>query len=178
MGRMLLKPRPGDMLLTGGSGLIASSIEWAEARRYGRDAPEARWSHAALLVSSSGDLIEATSRGMTKGSLATYTGRPHAIWRPPYPQGGADRAVHTIACMLGEPYGYLEIIALALAFATQTRWRFMQAGTRICSGAVAEALQAGGIDMIPANADTWDPTWDSPADLLHIAQLQSWERIL
>jgi len=70
--------------------------------------------------------------------------------------------------MLGDKYGFLEIVSEALAFFNGTKLRFGIEGQHICSGAVSDACQQGGIDM----GD--DDEWNSPADVMKIALDQKW----
>lgn len=158
------QPDPGDVGLTHGSGLVDWAIRFAEARRYGRSSPQANWNHAFLIVDAEGGLIEAQGHGVVRNSLkAEYSHADYVIMRPPFPAGGADRAVAVMTAMLGDHYGYLEIVCEGLAFLTQTRLRFAVAGEHICSGAVSRAVTVGGVDM----GD--DEEWNSPADVMNVA---------
>jgi uncharacterized protein YycO len=164
-------PAAGDVLLSTGSGLVERLIQFAEARRYGRSSREARWSHAGM-VTGPGTLVEAKAKGMAYSRLSDYDGRDHVVLRPRYDADGAGEAARAISSMVGEHYGYLTVVCLALAFVFQTRLRFGMDGTRICSGAVAVALMTGGVDLRP-QVEAY-PEWCSPADLLHVALAQEW----
>lgn len=105
---------------------------------------------------------------MTRGNMHEYSPGTFIILRPAFPPGGADKAVAAMVGMLGEKYGYIEIVSEALAFLTQTKLRFGVSGQQICSGAVSFALDQGGIPM------GTDDEWNSPADVMHIAEQQGW----
>lgn len=160
----------GDVGLAHGSGLVDWAIRFAEARKYGRSSAEAQFNHAFMIVDSSGLLIEAKGRGVVSNMMAkAYPGdSDHVVIRPPYQPGCADKAVAAMKAMLGDKYGFVEIASEALAFFTGTKFRFGIEGQHICSGAVSDACQQGGIDM----GD--DDEWNSPADVMKIALDQKW----
>jgi hypothetical protein len=165
----LMALEPGDVGLTHGTGIVDWAIRFAEARRYGRNSVEARWNHAFMIVDTAGGLVEAQGRGVVRNTLSReYANSEYVILRPPYPPGGAGRAVAAMQGMLGASYGYLEIVSEALAFLTQTKLRFGVAGQHICSGAVSAAVDQGGVAM--GN----DEEWNSPADVMHVAIAQKW----
>ncbi len=164
--------QPGDVGLAHGPGLVDWAIRFAETRRYGKKSQEARWNHAFMITNAAGGLIEAAGRGMQSNTMEKeYAHGDFIVLRPPYPCGGADRAVTTMTKLLNDKdrYGYLEIASEALAFLTQTKLRFGFAGQQICSGAVSYALDQGGIPMGE------DEEWNSPADVMHIAIQQEWQ---
>jgi hypothetical protein len=164
-----LNVQPGDVGLTHGSGPVDWAIRFAEARRYGAKSPEARWNHAYMIVDSAGGLVEAQGRGVVRDTMDhEYANAEYVILRPPYPPGGADKAVAAMEGMVGSKYGYVEIVSEALAFMTQTKLRFGVAGQHICSGAVSFAVDQGGVPM----GD--DEEWNSPADVMHVALNQKW----
>jgi hypothetical protein len=162
--------QPGDVGLAHGPGLVDWAIRFAEARRYGKNSQEARWNHAFLIVDATGDLIEAAGKGVRRDTMKKeYAHGDYTVLRPPFRDGGADRAVATMTNLLNDKYGYLEIACEALAFLTQTKLRFGFANQQICSGAVSYALDQGGIPMGE------DEEWNSPADVMHIAVEQKWQ---
>jgi len=165
-----MQVQTGDVGLTRGHGFADWAIRFAESRRYGGASPEAKWNHAFMIVDADGGLIEAEGRGVVANSLAAeYSATEHTILRPPYPEGGADRAVAVMRGMLGDHYGYLEIVCEGLAFMFQTKLRFGILGEHICSGAVSRAVEIGGLDMGP------DEEWNSPADVMHVAIQGKWQ---
>jgi hypothetical protein len=168
-----LQPGPGDVGLTHGSGFADWAIRFAETRRYGRGSPQAKWNHAFLIVDAEGGLIEAQGHGVVPNSLkAEYGHADYVIVRPPFAPGDADKAVAAMKAMLGDHYGYLEIVCEGLAFLTQTRLRFGIAGEHICSGAVSRAVTVGGVDM----GDYEE--WNSPADVMNVALKGKWQWIV
>jgi hypothetical protein len=166
----------GDVGLSTGRGLVERLIQFAESRRYGSNSVEARWSHAFMVVDGGGNIVEAQAHGMVHNHLDDYRGTDHLVLRPPYDADGGLLASRAITSMVGEPYGYLEILCLASAFLFQTKLRFGVDGQRICSGAVAVALMTGGVDLRP-QVEAY-PEWCSPADLLRVARAQEWLRVV
>jgi len=161
---------PGDVGLAHGSGLVDGAIRFAETLRYGRGSAEARWNHAFMIVSSSGNLIQAEGHGVVRGTMASDYGHgDFVVLRPPYPSWGAERAVAAMEALLHDEYGYLEIVSEALSFLLQTKLRFAIEGQQICSGAVSFALDQGGIFM------GYDEQWNAPADIMHYALDNEWQ---
>jgi hypothetical protein len=161
---------PGDVGLAHGSGLVDGAIRFAETLRYGRGSAEARWNHAFMIVSSSGDLIQAEGQGVVPGTMASDYGHgDYVVLRPSYPSWGAERAKAAMTALLNDHYGYLEIVSEALSFLVQTKLRFAIEGQQICSGAVSFALDQGGIFM------GYDEQWNSPADVMHYALDNKWQ---
>jgi hypothetical protein len=125
-----------------------------------------------MIVDAGGGLIEAQGRGVVKGSFAVeYATADCLLLRPPLSPRGVDQAVAVMRGMLGDRYGYLEIVCEALTFLTQTKLRFGIVGEHICSGAVSRALAVGGLDM----GD--DEEWNSPADVMRVAIQNHWPSI-
>lgn len=76
---------PGDILLvndySGGSDLIGNLIRAGERARYG-DTDASRWTHCALIVSDSGDLVEALSNGVCRTNIRKYRSDQTQVIRP------------------------------------------------------------------------------------------------
>src|SRR3954454_6577288 len=65
-GETISDPRPGDIVLVRGTGWLGKSIRFGLRIRYRRkeDRPLAHWSHAGIIVSSRGHLIEVVPSGV------------------------------------------------------------------------------------------------------------------
>src|SRR5580704_3568246 len=72
-GEAISHPRPGDVLLVRGVGWLGRSIRGYErlcAR--GKDRAFAHWSHAALVVSANGHLVEVLHNGVVLTWMGKY----------------------------------------------------------------------------------------------------------
>jgi hypothetical protein len=153
----------GDFILTHSNGLFGRLIRLGESLRYwGPDRPYARWNHAALIVSSSGDLIEALTSGVVRTNISRYTATEYfLVHLNDADADGRDRqhAVDYATYSLGEPYGWLTIANIALALLTGCKFTFGVDGRVICSGLVARCLERTSIIFDGASSNI------SPADL-------------
>lgn len=119
----------------------------------------------AFVADQNGVIIEAQPGGMRRGLVVSY---PGAILSDPIDGQQADTIWNWSVAHLGVGYGWLDIVAIALAVAhvPTPKWavkRLASTKTLICSQAVAMAYAAGGIhlgDKLPAAT--------TPGDLLHV----------
>src|SRR4051812_39483936 len=66
-------PQPGDFILTHNDSWTGWLIRLGQGLRYrGASRKYARWNHAALVVDSTGSIIEALGSGVCTGNLAKY----------------------------------------------------------------------------------------------------------
>ena len=64
---------PGDFILTHGNSVYSRLIRFGQAIRFhGPDRQYTWWSHAAMIVSKKGDLIEALNAGVIPTNLSKY----------------------------------------------------------------------------------------------------------
>lgn len=153
--------KPGDVVLVAGRGWIERMIEWAT------DSP---YSHAALV--GNGHLIEATFGGVHTAPLGKYPGAD--VLRPRVASGGAQRAVEWAEAMVGQPYGWRDIVwdAERDLLHLPVGWRWRHLGHRDCSALVAAAWASAGVPL------TFMPA-PSPGDLGFSAVLagpRHWQR--
>lgn len=132
---------PGDILLvrdyTGGSDLIGNLILAGQRARYG-DVDEARWTHSALIVSQTGELVEAMARGVVHGHISEYAKRETLIISPPSASPlSRSRAVEGALSQVGDRYGVLDFISLAFSLLSGLRWSLHADRQPICSELVS-----------------------------------------
>jgi hypothetical protein len=118
------------------------------------------WNHAALIVSESGDLVEALARsGATRSHVSKYLHtqrtlvRTHAVPR--------DRAeiLNYADRVVGEPYGLLNDACIFVSYLTGCKLNIATRGHVMCAGLVGNAqLRAGAYFSQMAD-------WLAPADL-------------
>jgi len=148
-------PLPGDFGLVRTPDLMGALI------RLGTRSPA---NHAFIYVGA-GNIVEAAPGGARVRSVAEYGDRVRwsSIALTP-----AQRVlvVDAARSLVGRPYGFLDIAALALAsFGLPTGWverRVARCTGLICSQLVALAYEAAGIELSPGDT----PATTTPADLL------------
>jgi hypothetical protein len=153
---------PGDFILTHRHRPFAALISLAQRRRFrGADAPYAHWSHAAVLVSAGGELVEAESTGVIRSTIAKYRDGEYHLVRLgddlPQPQRG--RAVEYARGQIGQAFGYLDLAGATLYLLTGIPLRWVRRHHEICSSLVVRTLQHGGL------LKGFDPAITLPADL-------------
>ena len=136
---------PGDFILTHSSACVSRIIRWGQSLRFwGRKRKYTWWNHAALIVSQQGDIIEALGDGVEKNELSKYTPTEYTVVRiHPDLITAEDRneVVNYAEWALGQEYGYLTIISIALSLIFGGKFSFFIDGQSICSGLVARALE-------------------------------------
>lgn len=140
--------RPGDVVLAH-SRLTRNPASWfGVAIRFGqwlyRPTREFRWfNHAALIVSPSGDLVEALGRGITRTHISAYDRADIRI--APVEMSVEDW--HQIEFFanwnVGYRYGFATIASIALWLLFRAEFFFSSKGA-ICSGFVARAMERAG----------------------------------
>ena len=163
----LASPRPvalpGDFILTHSSGIYGALIRFGEAIRYwGQDKPFARWSHAAIFVNESGDIVEALGGGVQQRNISVYQPAEYVVVHLPQTTTSDDReqAIKFAAFCLNDRYGWLTIVSIALCLLFGGKLGFGVDGQQICSGLVARCIER--IGEIFHEGDPWHLM---PADL-------------
>lgn len=136
----------GDLVLTHRDALFSKMIAFGQRRRMrGPRAKYAHWSHAALVVSTDGDLIEALSGGVERSNISKYAGVQHVVIHTTDSDEVRARVLRFAEHAVGRRYGWLEIVSLGLYFATASvpfvpTLRFGVDNQMICSAFCAETL--------------------------------------
>lgn len=144
--------QPGDILLTGRKSQGPVSLAIKLGQRLRGYAPEHRqFSHAALVVSDHGDIVEAEAKGVVRSHVSKYKPGDYAII--PVDMGPLDRAqvleFADAVVAARTKYGYWTFASLVIFCATAPvpfipTLYVEPAGTAICSGFVADALTRAG----------------------------------
>lgn len=152
MGQDATGVMPGDMILLRRSGFVSWVIRVGERLRLRR----ADVSHTAFCESSQ-VLIESLTRGTVRTQLSAYRHTEYWIVRAGLTGDDALQAVAFARSCVGEQYGWLTDLGIALRFLTPGRglW-FGMNGTAICSGLCAEA-QVRGWAIYPVDAAAISP---------------------
>lgn len=159
-GQSAVRLSPGDFILTHRRGLLPRLIRLAERRRFrGPLRPYAHWSHAAIVVSDAGELVEAEATGVRRSPLSRYRDSEyHLVHLDLAPELG-DRASAYADALVGDGFGFLEMAQLGLGLVIGLKAAPGRTRHHVCSTLVALALQAAG-----ENLGT-DPETMLPADL-------------
>lgn len=175
---MNTKPaQPGDILMVRTNHFVSKLIRFGQ-RAYGKDA--AQWNHVAIVVApedseGNGRIVEALTNGICLSPLSKYPEKDVRLISPiPKAYGGkaygerlsdidhvlrANAANFAESCV-GEKYGFLTILAIAIKTLTKGKLDFNVQGTNICSGLAARSLERMGYNFNP-----YDPAEITPAYL-------------
>lgn len=163
-----MPPLPGDILLVRTDHLVSRLIRLGQ-RIGGYTREESRWNHVAVCVGG-GQIVEALTHGVERTDVARY--RPEQlceVYAIPHATSIAaaddmrQNAVRFALSCVGERYGFLTILAVAVKALTGGRLDFGLSGTHICSGLAARSLERLGYVFEP-----WDPEELTPAYLARV----------
>ena len=136
---------PGDFILTHGKSWTSRLIRFGQGLRFwGANRRYAWWSHAAIIVSPDGALVEALGAGVTRTHISKYgPAEYHLVSISDIVAGADDRneAVAFAKWCIDMPYGYANIVSIAISLLTGGKFTFGFDGQAICSGLVARALE-------------------------------------
>lgn len=140
-----MTPQPGDILLVrdydGESDLLGELIMAGERGRYG-NSQYSVWTHSALIVSTSGDIVEALADGVARTNMAKYNGKEVLVISPPAPMDVRAYACRFAEAQVGDKYGVIDFIGLAASLLTGWDLFVGQNRAYICSGLCARATEA------------------------------------
>ena len=148
-----LEPRrpiaPGDVVLGRAHGHKHAIIRYGQARRLtAADRAYASYTHAALVVSEDGDLVEAVGEGVQRSSLTRYVvdSGTYQVVRIEASQEARERVVAFAGWAADNhaPYAALQTLCTAFWAFTNSRLMFFMDGSFTCSGLVAAALERMG----------------------------------
>jgi hypothetical protein len=155
-GETIVDPRPGDVILIRGRGPLGLLIRVVQRIRHRprQDRGFTRWSHAALVVTPLGHLVEVASTGVTLSKIAKY--RKHDYVYVGLDLSGPQRAeaVRFAYSCLRQPYGTFDAFLLGLAVLCGDRFRVRDRGQQGCGTLIVRALQRAGMNFERGPADT------------------------
>jgi hypothetical protein len=140
---------PGDFLLSRAHGRKHDVIRWGQGLRLQADDRHyAGYTHAALVVSPGGDLVEAIGEGVRASSLKKYVidKEVYQVVRIEASAEARERVVEfaEYALHAKSPYDGLAIACTTFWAFTGSRLMFFMDGSFTCSGLVAAALERMG----------------------------------
>lgn len=161
-GRDVVGYRRGDFVLVWEDEWNHRLIRFGQSWRVrGDDRRYVQWTHAAVIVSDDGMLVEAVGTGVQRVHLDSYRGFHTRLCRLDASEEDRDQVVAFAeqAYRARGPYGRFTIASIALITLTGCRFSFFVDGTYICSGLVARCLER------TAAIFSRDPGHMTPADL-------------
>lgn len=153
-----MTPQAGDYFVVATNGTVARLIRWFTGS----------WAnHAGICLG--GDLVvEANPHGVAVGHLSEYAGH-HIAWsRFDLTEREQDRIIGACNAMLGIPYSFKDIAALALRRWGVRIWadhRLARGDRLICSQLVVRAYRVAGFDLVPGVPDNFVTPGDLAAVL-------------
>jgi uncharacterized protein YycO len=144
-------------------------ITLAQRRRFrGTARMYAHWSHAALVVSAEGTLIEAEGTGVRRSPLDKYHENEYHLVRMDGRIDDQQRSVAVRAAerWVGDSFGFLVMLELTIWLLTGLRLHRIRRDHQICSGLVARALALAGERFERG------PAFTLPADLAEEYQVR------
>jgi hypothetical protein len=124
----------------GATTVLGKLIQAGERARFG-NSDYARWTHSALIVSESGDIVEAIEHGVEPGNIAKYRGSDYMIVHVNASDAQRDLARGFARTRVGDSYGIVNFIGLALQALFGWTVSIHMDAQFICSGLVARATE-------------------------------------
>ena len=159
-GHGISDPRPGDVVLIRGAGWLGSAIRFfvrMRCRRSG-DHPLAHWSHAGIIVSHQGHVIEVLHTGVALSTIEKYRDQEYHYVYLELSAADRRRASRYAYSCLRQKNGRLSFVLLALTVLLGDRFQVPDRGQQGCVALIVRALQCAGIrfarrptDMTPAD---------------------------
>lgn len=143
-GEEVSDPQPGDFILTHNDAWTGKLIRFGQGLRFrGKDRKYAYWNHTAIIIDKSGTLIEALDKGVKQTHISKYKQGEYYLVRLEATADPTDRVevVKFAKWCLGESYGWLTLLCIALGLLTGGKLTFGFDGQQICSGLVARAME-------------------------------------
>jgi hypothetical protein len=160
-GESIARPRPGDLVLVHGGGWIGTLVHAFQVLRFHahHERPYAYWSHAAIVTSPLGRVVEVGPRGVIATSLETYRNLDYHYVRVAASGARRVEAVRFAESCVGQRYGTLSVLALGFFTLIRCPIALPERGQHHCAALVARALErATGerfartpVNMMPAD---------------------------
>jgi len=162
-GEGIEQPRAGDVLLIRGTGWIGRVIRFGQRMIYlGSERRDlAHWSHAALVVSRHGYIVEVVYNGVRLTRLEGY--RPyeyHYVRLDLSEEDRANAARYASSCVR-QKYARMTFVLLTLARVFRVPLRISDWGGQGCITLIARALESAGLTFDRPAIEL------TPADLAH-----------
>jgi hypothetical protein len=140
---------PGDFTLhrasatkgrTGATTTLGKLIQAGERRRYG-NCDFARWTHSALIVSDTGDLVEAIEKGVARDNIDKYRNTDYMVVHVEAQPEQRELACGFALTRVPDAYGIVNFVGLAFQALFGWSLSLHMDGQFICSGLVSRATE-------------------------------------
>lgn len=160
-GEGISDPRPGDVVLIRGAGWLGKAIRLFVRMRCRResDLAFAHWSHAGIIISARGHLVEVVPSGVVLNHIENYRDQDYHYVQLDLSAADRTRAWRYAHSCLRQKYGRWGFVLLAFAVLTGDRFHVPDRGQQGCVALIARALQHAGMTFARR------PTEMTPADL-------------
>jgi hypothetical protein len=160
-GESISDPRPGDVVLVRGAGWLGKAIRLFVRMRCRRDGGQslAHWSHAGIIVSPQGHLVEVLHTGVVLSHIEKYRDQEYHYVHLDLSGADRTRASRYAYSCLRQKYGRWSFVLFAFAVLSGDRFEVPDRGQQGCVALIARALQRAGMTFARR------PTDMTPADL-------------
>lgn len=150
----------GDFILCHRKGFASACIRFGQdySPRFRGHRAYGYWSHAALIVSEQGDLVEALTKGVVRSHISDYAHVEYTLVRVNAEPLDQQEILRFADKIVGEKYGWSTIFCVGVGLVTGCSFTFGFQGHMICSGLVALAEERAGAyfdrlaeDIVPAD---------------------------
>jgi uncharacterized protein YycO len=158
-GREPKKFNPGDFILVSTTGFLAKCIRFGQFIRYhGEMKKFSHWNHAAMIIDSSGTIIEAAGRGVRYSHVNEYKDTEYYLVNTRLNAQSSAQVVAAAKSFQKDKYGWFTILSIMFQLITGIEFQFSLGNSVVCSGLVSMSLWAGGVifdhnpyQMMPAD---------------------------
>ncbi len=159
-GEIVTGLRRGDLVLIRGPGWLGRAIRLGAWRRFRKDYRRyGYWSHAALVVTDAGHLLEVHARGVGLCGIEKYRATDFCYVRLDLSEAARQEAARYAYGFLGQRYDIAGFVLLGLSVTFGDRFRVPDMGKPGCVSLIARALARAGIAFDRAASELM------PADL-------------
>lgn len=153
-GEGVAHPRPGDILLVRGVGWLGWSIrEYERMCARGKDRAFVHWSHAAVVVSGRGHLVEVGHNGVVVVRIEKYRDQEYHYVRVDLSDPDRHNVARYALSCVRQKYARWAFVHLAAAKLLGGRLRVPDRGQQGCVSLIVRALQQVGVPFERAATD-------------------------
>ena len=155
-GTTIVDPRPGDVILIRGRGPLGFLVRFFQRIRHRskQDRGYTYWTHAGLVVTSLGHLVEVAHTGVVIRKIETYRDHDYVYVGLDLTPAERAAAVRYAYSCVRQPYGTFSAILIGLAILGGDRLRVPDRGQQGCGTLIVRALQRAGMTFERGPADT------------------------